>query len=73
MKRCSGPVMTRTCAAHHHRNTTSLAHLICAGTVPTQSVPSRIPMRHDPMLPTFASELLQHACPALPCHIEHQS
>ena len=66
MKRCSGPVMTRTCAAHHQGNTTSLAHLVHAVMMPTQSVTSRISMRHDPMLPTFASELVQHACSALP-------
>ena len=50
MKRCSVVVMTRTCAAHHHENTASLAHLIRAVTMPTQSVPSRISMQHDPML-----------------------
>ena len=50
MKRCSGLVMTRTCAAHHQGNTTWLAHLGCAVTMPMQSVPSRISMRHDPML-----------------------
>ena len=50
MKRCSVFVMTRTCAAHHQGNTTSLAHVVRAVTMPTQSVPSRISMRHDPML-----------------------
>ena len=49
MKRCS-VVMTRTCAAHHQENTTSLAQLVRAVTMPTQSVPSRISMRHDPMI-----------------------
>ena len=50
MKRSSVLVMTRTCAAHHQGNTTSLAHLVRAVTMPTQSVPSRISMRYDPML-----------------------
>ena len=50
MKRPSVLVMTRTCAAHHQGNTTSLAHMVRAVTMPTQSVPSRISMRHDPML-----------------------
>ena len=47
MKCCFGVVMTRTCAAHHQGNTTSLVRAV---TMPTQSVPCRISMRHDPML-----------------------
>ena len=50
MKRRSVVVMTRTCAAHHQGNITSLAHMVRAVTMPMQSVPSRISMRHDPML-----------------------
>ena len=50
MKRCSVVVMTRICAAHHQGNTTSLAHLVAAVTMPMLSVPSRISMRHDSML-----------------------
>ena len=50
MKRCSVLVKTGTCAAHHRGNTTSLAHLGHAVTMPMQSFPSRISMRHDSML-----------------------
>ena len=50
VKRRSVVVMTRTCAAHIQGNITSLAHLVRAVTLPTQSVPCRILMRHDPML-----------------------
>ena len=49
MKCCSVLVMKRTCAAHHQGNTTSLAHLVRAVTMPTQTDPRRISMRHDPM------------------------
>ena len=50
MKHRSVVVMTRTCAAHIQGNITSLAHLVRAVTLPTQNVPCRILMRHDPML-----------------------
>ena len=50
MKHCSVVEMRGTCAAHHQGNTTWLAHLVRAVTMPTQSIPSRFSLRHDPML-----------------------
>ena len=50
MKPCSVLVKTRTCAAHHQGNITSLAHLVRAVTMAMQSVPSRISMRQYSML-----------------------